>query len=160
MQALRQAVSFVCMCVGVVRGWVCIRKFHGRVPCDSIVRFSSLMIEIILNNSSRQSHLIIHGEFSEVPSSQEANMSNTSYIMCGAVLCFITQLCPTPCDPMGICPWGSSKQENWSGLPCPPPGDLPGTGIEPRSPSLQADSLPSEPPGESIICNTLYQKNK
>ena len=43
---------------------------------------------------------------------------------------------------------GISRQEYWSGLPCPPPGDLPNPGIEPRSPTLQADSLPSEPPGE------------
>jgi len=36
---------------------------------------------------------------------------------------------------------GFSRQEYWSGLPCPSPGDLPHPGIEPRSPSLQADSL-------------------
>ena len=41
-----------------------------------------------------------------------------------------------------------SKQEYWSGLPFPSPGDLPNPGIEPRSPSLQADTLPSEPPGK------------
>ena len=45
------------------------------------------------------------------------------------------------------CPWGFSRQEYCSGLPCPPPGDLPNPGMEPRSPVLQADSLPSEPPG-------------
>ena len=39
-----------------------------------------------------------------------------------------------------------SSQEYWSGLPCPPPGDLPNPGIEPRSLALQADSLLSEPP--------------
>ena len=39
----------------------------------------------------------------------------------------------------------------WSGLPCPPPGDLPNPGIEPRSPALQADSLSSEPPGKPIL---------
>ena len=38
-----------------------------------------------------------------------------------------------------------SKQEYWSGLPFPSPGDLPNSGIEPGSPALQADSLPSEP---------------
>ena len=43
---------------------------------------------------------------------------------------------------------GFSKQEYWSGLPCPPPGDLPNPGIEPRSPTLQVDSLLSEPPGK------------
>ena len=41
-----------------------------------------------------------------------------------------------------------SRQEHWSGLPFPSPGDLPNPGIEPRSPALQADALPSEPPGK------------
>ena len=40
-----------------------------------------------------------------------------------------------------------SRQEYWSGLPFPSPGDLPNPGIEPRSPTLQADALPSEPWG-------------
>ena len=39
---------------------------------------------------------------------------------------------------------GFSRQEYWSGLPFPSPGDLPDPGIEPKSPSLQADALPSE----------------
>ena len=43
-----------------------------------------------------------------------------------------------------LCPWGFSRQEYWSGLPCPPPGNIPNTGIEPRSPTLQVDSLPAE----------------
>ena len=43
---------------------------------------------------------------------------------------------------------GFSRQECWSGLPFPSPGDLPDPGIEPRSPPLQADALPSEPPGK------------
>ena len=38
-------------------------------------------------------------------------------------------------------------QEYWSGLTFHPPGDLPDPGIKPRSPALQAKSLPSEPPG-------------
>ena len=42
-----------------------------------------------------------------------------------------------------------SRQEYWSGLPFPFTGDLPDLGIEPRSPALQADSLPSESPGKS-----------
>ena len=40
---------------------------------------------------------------------------------------------------------GFSRQEYWSGLPFPSPGDLPDPGIKPRSPALQADTLPSEP---------------
>ena len=43
---------------------------------------------------------------------------------------------------------GFSRQEYWSGLPFPSPGYLPNPGIEPRSPALQADALPSEPPGK------------
>ena len=45
-------------------------------------------------------------------------------------------------------PWGFSRPEYWSGLPCPPPGDLPNPGVNPRSPALQAGSLLSEPPGK------------
>ena len=44
---------------------------------------------------------------------------------------------------------GFSRQEYWSGLPFPSPGDLPDPGIEPRSPLLYADALPSESPGKS-----------
>ena len=43
------------------------------------------------------------------------------------------------------------RQEYWSGLPFPSPGDLPDPGIEPRSPTLQVDSLLSEPPGKPNI---------
>ena len=43
---------------------------------------------------------------------------------------------------------GFSRQEYWSGLPFPSPGNLPNPGIEPRSPALQADTLTSEPPGK------------
>ena len=43
-----------------------------------------------------------------------------------------------------------SMQECWSRLPFPSPGDLPDPGIEPRSPALQADALPSEPPGKPL----------
>ena len=47
-------------------------------------------------------------------------------------------------------PWfmGFSRQESWSELPLPSPGDLPDPGIKPGSPALQADSLSSEPPGK------------
>ena len=46
---------------------------------------------------------------------------------------------------------GFSRQEYWSGLPFPSPGDLPNPGIKPGSPALQADALPSEPPGNLQI---------
>ena len=46
---------------------------------------------------------------------------------------------------------GHGKQEYWSGLPFPSPGDLPDLGIKLGFPALQADSLPSEPPGQSNL---------
>ena len=49
---------------------------------------------------------------------------------------------------------GFSKQEYWSGLPCPSPEDLPDPGIKPGSPTLQADSLPSEPLGNPKLPST------
>jgi len=45
---------------------------------------------------------------------------------------------------------GFSRQEHWSGLPFPLPGDPPNPGMEPGSPALQADSLLTEPSGEPI----------
>ena len=46
---------------------------------------------------------------------------------------------------------GFSKQECWSGLPFPSAGDLPDPGIEPGSPTLREDALPSEPPGKPVL---------
>ena len=69
----------------------------------------------------------------------------------------VTQSCLPLCDPIDYSPPGSSvhgispRQEYWSGLPSPPPGDLPNPGMEPRSPALQADSLLSGPPGKSRL---------
>ena len=45
---------------------------------------------------------------------------------------------------------GFSRQEYWSGLPFPSPGDLPDAGIEPGSPAFQADALTSKPPGKPM----------
>ena len=61
----------------------------------------------------------------------------------------VAKLCPTLATPWTVAhqaplPMGFSKQEYWSGFPCPPPEDLPNPGIEPGSPALQADSLPTE----------------
>ena len=53
---------------------------------------------------------------------------------------------------------GFSRQEYWSGLPCPSPGDLPDPGIGPGSPALQADALPSQRPGKALLDIYLWQK--
>ena len=51
---------------------------------------------------------------------------------------------------------GFSRQEYWSGLPFPSPGDLPNPGIKPRSAALQANALTSEPPGKPM--GNLYSE--
>ena len=64
------------------------------------------------------------------------------------------QMCPNLCEPVDVaCQAG--RQEHWDGLPCPPPGDFIDPGIKPMSPvspALQADSLPTEPPGKPTCC--------
>ena len=73
---------------------------------------------------------------------------------------FLVSVCASH-SVMFVTPWtvahqaplsmGFSRQEYWSGLPFPSPGDLPNPGIKPGSPALQADSLPSEPPWKPLF---------
>ena len=74
-----------------------------------------------------------------------------------AVLCCAVLSCSVKSDslwphglqpPRILCPWVVSRQEYWSGFPCPPSGDLPNPDIKTRSSALQADSLPYELPGK------------
>ena len=83
--------------------------------------------------------------------SKHQNGENITYIL------YICGLYPTRL----LCQWGFSRQEYWSGLPCPPPGDLSNPGIKPRSPTLQTDSLPSESPGKpknTGVGNLLFSR--
>ena len=61
----------------------------------------------------------------------------------------VAQLCPTLCDPMDYTVF--SRPEYWNGEPFPSPGDLPNPGIEPRSPTVQADSFLFELPGKPLV---------
>ena len=68
------------------------------------------------------------------------------HVMVGDLVC---KSCPTLVTPWTVAcqaslSMGFPRQEYWSGLPFPSPGDLPNPGIEPWSPALQADSLPTE----------------
>ena len=79
--------------------------------------------------------------------------------VCSVLSCSIVSNSATPWTvahqaPLSI---GFSRQEYWSRLPCPPPGDLPNPGVKPRSPALQADCLPSEPLGKP--CPSLVFSN-
>ena len=75
------------------------------------------------------------------------------------------QSCLTLCDPMDckptrlLCPWHFSRQEYWSGLPFPFPGDLSDPGIDPASPAsaaLTAGFFTTEPPGKPILSTYIY----
>ena len=68
----------------------------------------------------------------------------------------VAKSCLTLATPWTVTCWaplfiGFSRQEYWNGLPFPSPGDLPDPGIEPGSPALQADSLPTELQGKPQV---------
>ena len=70
----------------------------------------------------------------------------------------VTQSCLTLYDPIAHQAFvfmGFSRQEYWRGESFPSPGDLPNPGIEPGSPTMQADSIPSELPGKPVLINLL-----
>ena len=80
----------------------------------------------------------------------------------------VAQPCPTLCDAVTVAHQAPlsrrfSRQGYWSGLPFPSPGDLPNPGIEPRSPALLADSLPTElrgKPTRELIYTTVGKASK
>ena len=69
--------------------------------------------------------------------------------------CLVAKLCPILCNPMVACQaplsMGFSRQEYWSGLPFPSPGDLPYPGIEPAFPTLAGRFSTTETPGKPIV---------
>ena len=82
------------------------------------------------------------------------DVANLVHFSC-SVLCLVAQLGPTLCDPMDHSLPGSfvhgilqARILEWVAMPSS--RDLPNPRIEPRSPTLQADSLPSEPPGKHL----------
>ena len=62
----------------------------------------------------------------------------------------VAQSCPTLCDPMDYTVYGILQARILEWVAFPSPGDLPNPGTELRSPTLQADSLPAEPPGKPM----------
>ena len=83
-----------------------------------------------------------------------AESSWVAWTLSGCHLCSAS--CSVMSDSVQLTPWtiqsmAYSRLEHWSGKPFPSPGDLPNPGLEPRSPALQADSLPAEPKGSPRI---------
>ena len=75
--------------------------------------------------------------------------------VCVLQLC-VTFVTPWTVDHQAPLSMEFSRQEYWSELPVPSPGDLPNPGIKPMSLALQADSLLSEPPGKHKVNNTVF----
>ena len=78
----------------------------------------------------------------------------------------VAQSCPALCDPVNCSMPGSSlsmefsRQESWSGLPLPSPGDLPNPGIKPRSPALAGGFFTTEPHGKPSVGDVSLKKKK
>ena len=94
--------------------------------------------------------------------SLRCSLETITTLLIVSVLSLVTQSCLTLCNPLDFSPpsssvHGDSPGKN-TGVGCHAlhPGDLPNPGIEPRSPALQADSLPPESPGKPTIY-TLIQ---
>ena len=63
------------------------------------------------------------------------------------------------CSPQAPLSMGFSRQEHWSGLPFPPPGDLPDPGVEPTSPALAGGLFTTEPSGKHKI-GTIWEQSE
>ena len=126
MSEVMKYFSFMCLCHWVIRIWgqcisACAGLMHRLLPCHGPTLTAAHVLPFLLQHTScSRPHA-----------------------------CPVAQSCSTLCDPMMDCQ-GSlsmefSRQEYWSGLPFPPPGDLPSPGIEPLSlgsSALHAGSLP------------------
>ena len=93
---------------------------------------------------------------SSEPSEKPTYSSCSMLSCCSRVQIFATPWIVAHQAPLSM---GFPRQEYWSGLPFPSPGDLPDSGIKLRSPALQADSLPIEPPGKTLDLQQILQLN-
>ena len=92
------------------------------------------------------------------PGDSPASLFSSLRGVCVCVcVCSQVQVCATlwTAAPQAPLAMGSSRQEHWGGLPCPPPGDLPDPGMDPvslESPALAGGFFTSAPPGEPLGC--------
>ena len=116
-----------------------------------------LMVSEVGLGSSTESLPVICDSESEVHAS---SYLFSQYTLCNIICMYIIHVCclsrsvlsdfiiPRTIPARLLCTWRFSRQEYWSGLPCLPLGHLPNPGIKCRTPALQRDSLPAEPPGK------------
>ena len=88
------------------------------------------------------------------------NFHGRVFLLPWSCCCLVTESCPSLCDPMDDpSGHGFSRQEYWSGLPFPSPGDFPDPEIEPASPALAGGFFPIEPPGNPILSHKFIPPN-
>ena len=97
-----------------------------------------------------------------------SEVTSPSYRLFKIIIIIVVVVESISCVRFFVTPWtvacqaplsmGFPRQEYWSGLPFPSPGDLPDPGIKPGSPALQADSLPPELPGKQLLSNKMGKK--
>ena len=115
---------------------------HESEKCTALELFYSL--PILLNKQySATCYFRYKNLYLSFPSVSPSVMSDS----------FVTSWTVTCQAPLSM---GFSRQEYLSGLPFPSPGDLPDPEVKPRSPALQADSLPSEPPGRPLVSKVSF----
>ena len=118
----------------------CLRHPHYLVMGIGVPSVRQVLVNqgLLVLGSCLQEHLQVHG------------FQLGLWLRLSKFKVLVTQSCLTSWTTAArlLCPWDFSRQEDWSGLSFPTPGDLPDPGIEPWSPALQADSLPSEAPGK------------
>ena len=120
---------------------------QGSLACCSPWGHKELNMTWPLNNSNNTRIIVFKSKLDKV--------------LCGVLSCSVMSdsLQCHELQPIRLlCPWGFSRQEYWNGLPCKPPGHFPNLGIKPSFPTLQADSLPSEPLGTPSLTKSVPQK--
>ena len=122
----------------------------GKTTALTIQTFVGRVMSLLFNILSR----IVIDFYSSLV--QIRTPTRITHCFCFVCCVLAAQLYWTLCIPMDCSPqvplsMEFSRQEYWNGLPFPSPGDLPDPGTEPRSPALQADSLPSEPPRKNCF---------
>ena len=131
------------------------------LPSPSSARMASCML-----NSTLLILIQTHLEHNFCPQERQHHCSTWEQSLTSdRAVCSVTQSCLTLATPRTVaCQAPLSiefcRQEYWSRLPFPPPGDLPNPGTEPRSPTMQADSLPVELPGKPQLYPSEVVSNK
>ena len=121
-----------------------VRTFQMHTMCSPSLAFSHLFSTVVLEiGTVKRGGITSLHDFTSVThleNRKKVKVKSLSHVRLFATPWSVARQAPPS--------MGFSRQEYWSGLPFPSPGDLPNPGIEPQSPALHADSLPSEPPGK------------